>query len=292
MSRRQPRSTVSGNPHYTSFVKLIREAARRHDTYTIFRDFCEMAALALSRADFAQAEAREAEYLKLAEKHKENIGLFPQMMAELTMAHEVERGDHLGSAFQELELNNKDMGQFFTPYHVSSMMATMTVDQSMKDKIAEHGFIRASDPASGAGGMMVALCYAMGDAGINFQQDLHVVAQDLDIRAVHMSYVQLSLIGCPAVVIHGNSLTFEQRSHWYTPLHVIGLWSHKLRRRSEEDARNAPPRPEPVPEPVVEPVLLPALLFDADPQAARMPPPKSRKAAPPPKSAPGQFTLF
>jgi len=32
-----------------------------------------------------------------------------------------------------------------------------------------------------------------------------------------MAYIQLSLYGNPAVIIHGNALTVEEWSHWFTP---------------------------------------------------------------------------
>lgn len=42
------------------------------------------------------------------------------------------------------------------------------------------------------------------------------VAQDIDIRRVWMAYIQLSLYGIPAMVIHGNTLTMEEWDRWYT----------------------------------------------------------------------------
>jgi hypothetical protein len=35
--------------------------------------------------------------------------------------------------------------------------------------------------------------------GVNDQQHLHITAVDIDIRAVHMTYLQLSLLRVPAV---------------------------------------------------------------------------------------------
>ena len=52
-----------------------------------------------------------------------------------------------------------------------------------------------------------------------------------------MAYVQLSWIGAPAQIIHGNTLALEQRSIWYTPGHVFGGWTWKLRRRSGDRNR-------------------------------------------------------
>lgn len=75
--------------------------------------------------------------------------------------------------------------------------------------------------------MIIALALEMQAAGINFQKCMHVVAQDLDQKAVHMAYVQLSLLHIPAVVIHGNTLTDETRSLWYTPAHILGGWGRR-----------------------------------------------------------------
>ena len=32
-----------------------------------------------------------------------------------------------------------------------------------------------------------------------------------------MAYIQLALYNIPAVIIHGNTLTVEEWSHWFTP---------------------------------------------------------------------------
>jgi hypothetical protein len=41
------------------------------------------------------------------------------------------------------------------------------------------------------------------------------------IRAVHMAYIQLSLLHVPAVVVHGNTLSLEEWGYWYTPAHIL-----------------------------------------------------------------------
>lgn len=59
--------------------------------------------------------------------------------------------------------------------------------------------------------------WAMQRKGIDYRRKSFFVAQDIDIRCVWMAYIQLSLYGIPAVVIHGNTLTMETWSRWYTP---------------------------------------------------------------------------
>lgn len=54
--------------------------------------------------------------------------------------------------------------------------------------------------------------------------------------AAMMSYVQLSLMHVPAVIVHGNTLTLEEYSHWYTPAHIMGGRSQRLSRARAESA--------------------------------------------------------
>lgn len=65
---------------------------------------------------------------------------------------------------------------------------------------------------------------AMLDAELNYCTQLVITATDIDLKCVHMCYLQLSLYGIPAVVIHGNTLTLEEWSHWFTPIYVLHGW--------------------------------------------------------------------
>lgn len=39
-----------------------------------------------------------------------------------------------------------------------------------------------------------------------------------------MAYIQLSYLGIPAVVIHGDSLQVKEYTRFYTPVYMIGDW--------------------------------------------------------------------
>ncbi|BCF95203.1 hypothetical protein [Paraburkholderia largidicola] len=45
----------------------------------------------------------------------------------------------------------------------------------------------------------------------------------------------MSLLHVPATVVHGNALSMEVWGTWYTPAHILGGWTFKLRRRLEAD---------------------------------------------------------
>ena len=54
--------------------------------------------------------------------------------------------------------------------------------------------------------MVIAACRVLHERGFDFQRRLDVVAQDLDWKGVYMTYLQLSLIGCRAIVVQGDTL--------------------------------------------------------------------------------------
>lgn len=214
--------------------KLIRESAYRHPLHTVFADFVEMSALAISNAvDLCQREKREARYLEIVKRYNaEEAARFPQMLGCLVMALEGEMRDHLGRLFMAIELGNHWVGQFFTPYELCVLMAKMQLHDAA-ELIEAKGFITMCEPAAGAGAMVIACAQALRDAEINYQQTLHVTAQDLDSTAAQMCYLQMSLLGIPGVVVVGDTLRMEERERWYTPAHIVDGWAWKLRARAE-----------------------------------------------------------
>jgi hypothetical protein len=222
------------NPHRKEVVRLIQSVGYRHDTYKLFSDFCELAALSLSNAaDVRKREEREARYLTIVKGYeREVVELFPRIFAEVTLGLELEACDLLGGVFHDLELHNKQRGQFFTPFEVCRMMASMIVgdEAGVRQRIEQRGYLAACEPAVGAGAMVIALAEVIRGMGINYQRHLHVTAIDIDPRAVHMAYVQFSLLHIPAVIVVGNALTLEEREHWFTPAHVLGGWTARLQR--------------------------------------------------------------
>lgn len=217
------------DPHLTDIARLIHSNAQRHSTFDVFRDFCELAAISLSNTvDSVHWDAREQRYLEIVGRYQpDEVKRFPQMLGHLALSLQTALHDALGSLFMAMELGDAWKGQFFTPYSISRMMAAMSLADA-EILIQRQGFITVADPAVGGGAMMIAAADVLHEAGFNYADVLHVTAQDIDATAVYMSYVQLSLIGIPAVVRHGDSLKMEVRDYWVTPAHVLGHWSAKL----------------------------------------------------------------
>lgn len=219
------------DPHQVECAKLLRANAQRHSLHRVFSDFCEMSAIAISNAvDRFQFEVREARYLQIAGAYeKDELQRFARMLGCVTLSLDEQRSDFLGRLFMSLELGNAFTGQFFTPFEVSSLMARMSLHDLGPEMLAERaGFITMCEPACGAGGMCIAFADAVAERGLNYQACAHVTAVDVDATAVHMAYIQLSLLHVPAIVVHGNSLSLEVRGHWVTPAHVLGGWDRRL----------------------------------------------------------------
>lgn len=204
-------------------INLFEEFRYRHDLFTVFADFLEMAALSISNSvDLYHFEKREKRYLEIIGRYdRKEIDMFPQLLGELTNALEVEPTDVLGNIYGQLELSNKWRGQFFTPMSVSQMMAELTLT-GYEEKIKEQGYITVNEPACGGGVTIIALANALRKNGYNYQQCMRVVAQDIDIKSVHMCYLQLSLLGVDAVVMRGDTLAYKfDDDVWKTPAHIL-----------------------------------------------------------------------
>lgn len=220
--------------HVAAVTRLLRSCAYRHDLHRLFSDCMETCAISISNSmDLRNREPREKRYLDIVGQYERDIvELFPQVFAGIMMALEAESRDALGAVYNTLGLPSADKGQFFTPWPICQMMAAATLGDPklIQDLIARKGFVRAMEPACGAGATVIALAQAMRAQGINYQRRLHVTAVDIDARVAHMAYIQFSLLHIPAVVIVGNSLSLEMRDHWYTPAHIMGGWSARLAR--------------------------------------------------------------
>lgn len=217
-------------PAVREIARLLTHASRTRDTYSVFADTCEMMAITMSRMDLRQAEAREVRFLQLEQCNgREFRDMAAAVFAKLVEALEAEPFDVLGAVFHELELHNKHAGQFFTPYHLCRLMASVSGNaEEWRGHIERRGYMTMCEPAAGSGAMVIALADEMRRAGINYQRHLHVTAVDVDSRAAHMAFVQLGLLHIPAVVVVGNTLTLEERERWLTPAHVMGGWSWRL----------------------------------------------------------------
>lgn len=179
-------------------IKTIQSMAGKYGVYEIFADWVKIMALAMAQA-VQFKDFREREYCETIKRYDpaEQEKLF-EMVAWLVEWADVEYYDMLGYIYMHLELGSKKAGQFFTPYNICQLMAKMQKFETGKTPVNE--------PTCGAGGNIIALAEAMKRQGINYQQNLKAVCQDIDVKAVYMTYVQLTLYGIPAIVYQADTL--------------------------------------------------------------------------------------
>lgn len=204
-------------------ISEIKSLALSQGLNTVFTTFLEITATSIAaQMDPQNAEEREQRYQAIASKMApETLSSYARMFALLALAtreHAEDPCDILGDVYHQLRLNNEWNGQFFTPDHICRLMAQLTDIDIPADK---EGPITINEPTCGSGTMVIGAAWAMQRKGIDYRHKSFFVAQDIDIRCVWMAYIQLSLYGIPAVVIHGNTLTMETWSHWYTPCAAV-----------------------------------------------------------------------
>lgn len=203
------------------FQDTIRNLSYSRHTWQVWQDFCELAALSIANT-MMFSEEREDRYMATIGRYEpKEVQLFPRLLAMVTEALEVEFQDFLGQMFMNLEMGNKWRGQFFTPYHLCKAIAQLSINV---DDFADGKTVTLNEPACGGGAMVIAACEYLRDAGINYQSQLRVVAHDVDIMSAQMCYIQLSLIGCPAHVVVGNTLAVETLDKYVTPFAVVRGW--------------------------------------------------------------------
>lgn len=216
------------------FIDKINCMSGKYSRWAIFQDLITMMAISMANAcDKRQAKEREDEYMSIIHRYnKSEQETFPEMLGIIVSALEQNPDqDFLGDIYMQLSLADKMKAQYFTPYHLSKAMAEMVWTED-KDDLP---FI--NEPTCGSGANLIAIANLMREKKFNYQQNAYFVAQDIDPLVAKMCYIQLSLLGCPGVVIIGNTLEGRagEREYWYTPFHfVFGIGILARKRRQEE----------------------------------------------------------
>lgn len=205
-------------------IKKVNSISGSKPPYNVFTDWIKLYAIAIMQRIRFKSE-REEEYLNTIQNYDAEIIAELCFMLDETM--ETKMSDVLGNIFMESGWGNKNTGQFFTPHAVNEIAAKTAVENITENK----KYIRLYEPTAGAGGMIIAAAKELRDKGINYQKKLKVIAQDLDINAFYMCYLQLSLYGIDAKVIQCDVLENKRFNNFdsnvfLTPMFMLNgaLW--------------------------------------------------------------------
>lgn len=269
--------------HQKEIVKLFSAFDGSKNRRRIFDDFLAMTACMISNlCDQVHFDEREKLYEQIAHQYKQNeLDVFARMIAEIVNGLEDNPDqDFLGEMYMALEFGSSSAGQFFTPYSVCRMTASAVTDFArLQERIAQEGFVSVTDPACGAGALLMAFANAARAESINYQTQCLFIAQDIDFTVGCMCYIAMSLMGCPGYVVIGDTLcnpnvTWDRRGLlpvddcsriWYTPMFMATeLWMSRracammdlsIRRRREGKPQKTndptPTKRQPDPDPGV-----------------------------------------
>lgn len=200
-------------------VEIINGMSGKRNPFEIFSDWVEMLSISISNActlfDTKVKQERESRYFAIIGKYSvKEQKQFPIMTALLALSLESSIHDALGEIFMSGGMGSNITGQFFTPFHISLTLAEMRFREK-EEKLLE--------PSCGSGASILAMAQVMKNNGMDYQNSLKVVAQDLDWRSVYMCYVQMSLLGIDGIAVQGDSLQnvsideIEASHKLYTP---------------------------------------------------------------------------
>lgn len=227
------------------FITLFNRLVGKRSNWEVWNDFLTMAAIAFANVmPTPERTEREDRYLSMIHSYeKEEQEIFPQLLSVVTMAFEDNpKQDFLGNLYTTLNLNQHQKGQFFTPYHICEFMAEIQNGGDLKEEVEQKGFMSVSDPACGAGALLIAFANSAKAHGVNYQEKVLFVAQDIDATAAKMCYIQLTLLGCSACIIIGDSLAkpgfHPDNEVYYTPMYFLNSWRFCEKTKAEEISAN------------------------------------------------------
>ena len=210
------------------FIKTLESIKPSKNAYEVFSDWLVLASNALYA--WKKDKLVENEYKEVAKNYsKEELEKHAQLLAITVNALGEKEHDFLGEIFTMGEFLNGKKAQIFTPFHISQFMAEIMIADN---GLPKNEVFTVCDPCCGSGVMLAAAISVMKGHGFNYQQNALFIGQDIDARCARMAFIQLSLLGVPAVIYCMNTLTMQTYWHRETiGYHMAGM---ETRLRAEE----------------------------------------------------------
>lgn len=200
------------------FTSLISNCNKNR--YEVFRDWAYVAAITCHQSPVNLGILPKDEtydrfenlYLERVKKYdRDSLQVFAEMFAIVQLALNEHKTDFIGQLHQELSVGwQKDKGQFFTPYAVAKVTAQMILNKESVDRlIKKKGYVIVGEPTVGAGSFLIAAAEVIEELGYDPRKNMYFEGTDIDQLCCDMTYIQMSVLGIPGFVIHGNTLSME-----------------------------------------------------------------------------------
>lgn len=216
-------------PTVNDILKKLNKIQYKVGMHEFLSDVFECSAIAISnKFDFKNFQKREEKYLNIINKYdKPTREFIAEIFADIfvMLSSQIDNGfkDYLGELYMMSETSNKNSGQFFTPYCISKLSAELVIDEEVvRQYIKNDEILTMNEPTCGSGGMILAAVDVLYNKyRFNYSRNLFVTCGDIDLRCVHMTYLQLSLAGIPAIIYHQDALTLDTWDVWETPPYLM-----------------------------------------------------------------------
>lgn len=201
------------------FLKLVDELARQRSHREVFHHFLEAAFCVLVSPVMPAGERRDAvedRYRKVMALDERYAKRLPELFA-IAVAGIDGEFDFLGPIAGHLAALNAAKGQFFTPWPLCQLLAHQTIDADLvKACVDRNGFITVQEPAIGSGAIALAAAERIRELGFDPGIHLWLTGIDVAMPCVQMAYIQLSLRGVAADIVHGDALSDERWGRYPT----------------------------------------------------------------------------
>lgn len=223
------------NIHKDFIMKTLKSISHKYNIRQVYEDFVMCCAYAISNSCNYKNNI-EKEYLKIAKKYtREEMYEFSKMMAHLQVeCVKKDNFDILGSIYEEIGMNEKNRGQFFTPKDVCDFMTKISISaEESKRIINDKGYISINDSACGSGRTLFSSIKYLEENNVDMK-DIYVEGDDISLFCCCMTYVTLSLKGVSGIVKHQDTLSKECWNTFYTPAFMYNIELQEKMKKNKE----------------------------------------------------------
>ncbi len=199
---------TKGNERMKDILNCLEAILRYgYSPFPVFNDWLDLMIYAFERNDPPYLEIMR-KYKNDQPEGKREIDYFAHALAHLQIEMKKTNDDILGQVYMQWNQSNKYRGQFFTPKHVASAMASM---------LNPHG--RILDPCCGSGLMLIEAIKVMDNETLD---KAVFVGQDIDLTCVKMCALNLMFFNVDGYVVWGDSLLLECKKVYQTARSPLG----------------------------------------------------------------------
>ena len=249
VSKTHPHAGAS-DPAVRRFIKALTDLPGRRGRRERFEGFLDAAFASLWSASLRTvgrdpSPAERIYHDALAWHDDVPPETFAALFAHLVQALENDLRDVMAEICNRLDLLNTEMGQFFTPFDMSLLMARLQMEDVGTRLVRDNEILTLNEPACGAGGMLIAARNVLIEHGCDPAGRVFACATDRDFRCVQMTFIQTTLVGLPTVVYYGDALEggtgYPNLFAWRHMHRVLGSAEQSALPAHEETADPAAP---------------------------------------------------